>query len=115
VTKWYRYEATHYAAPADEFGESRGFGSTSIVLHEYEVARTTPKGVWLRIGFYGDFAALDAHERFVLTSARKRFACPTKREAMDSFIARKKKEIRIYTARIERARGDLRAAESVTL
>jgi hypothetical protein len=99
---FYRYDDVQYAAPADEMGDSTGFGSLEVHLSEYTVARRTPKGVWLDGGF--------GAERFMLTAARKRFACPTEAEARESFIARKRKQIRIYMARIERAK---RAIEEI--
>lgn len=104
---FYRYDDVQYAAPADEWGESRGTGQLVVHLHEYEVTKRTPKGVWLALHGYG---FRSASKRFMLTSARKRFACPTEAEARESFLARKRKQIRIYTARIERAK---RAIEEI--
>lgn len=103
---WYRYQETHYAPPYDyEWGDWRGEGSTEIHLHEFTVVKHTPKGVWLTAG-YGD-------RRFVLKDAYKRFACPTKEEAFESFLARKKREIKIYKARIASAERALTAAEKL--
>lgn len=52
----------------------------------------TPKGAWI----------LDARgkRRFVLFSARKKYALRTVEEAMISFLARKERQHRIYTARL---------------
>lgn len=103
----YRYEETHYAPPADEFGDaSRGPGSCEVHLREYRIIRRTPKGYWVALDL-GDFGI--SSERFVLASSRKRFACPTEAEARESFRARKRAQIRIYRARIERTEQALRA------
>lgn len=51
-------------------------------LH-FPVSRTTPKGVWLNMG-YG------LKEKFILNDARRRFAYPTQELAMESFKARKR-------------------------
>lgn len=110
---WYRYEDVHYAAPADEFGDSLGHGSCEVRLREFEVLRTTPKGVWLSMAL-GEFRIIsEPLERFVLRDARRRFACPTKEEAMESYKARKRAQIRIYKARAARAERALNAAEFV--
>lgn len=68
---------------------------------EYIVEKHTSKGVWIN-----DFG----HRRFVLNSARKRFAHPTKEEALESFRARKKRQIKILTRQLERARAALSAS-----
>lgn len=87
---WYRYEERHYAPPVDEFDNICGPGRTEVVLIKYSVIRHTPKGVWLSIG------------RFVLHGARKRYACPTEKEARESFLARKKRQLRILNHQVLR-------------
>jgi hypothetical protein len=100
-TYWYRYDDIQYASPLDEY-ERVGIGEIKVHLQEYRVVKETPKGVWLQQqSSFSKFG--DSDRRFVLKDARKRFACPTKEQAMESFEARKKAQIRIYTARIKRA------------
>lgn len=96
----YRYEDVVYATPFDD--EGRYPGTLKLELREYAVLRRTAKGVWIGVG--GD-------ERFVLTTARRRYACLTIEEACESFIARKKAEIRIHEARVARARQALAEIE----
>ena len=69
-----------------------------------EVLKHTPKGVWL----------YDAtqNRRFVLRAARKRWAAPTRREALESFIARKGRQIRILNAAVDRAHRAREIAEA---
>jgi hypothetical protein len=43
----------------------------------------------------------------VLLTANKRWACPTQEEAIESFIARKQKHIRILMANLKRAEEEL--------
>lgn len=81
---WYRYE------------ESRYESGHKVWLRGYPVLRATPKGVWLAIGF--------GERKFVLLDARKRWACPTEGEARESFIARKRRQIRILAGQLDRAR-----------
>jgi hypothetical protein len=92
----YRYEDTEHAAPFNEFGESRGRGTVRVTLSTYRVVSTTPKGAWIRLDGWGE-------KRFVLATARRRFACSTVEEAYESFVARKRRQISIYRARIDRA------------
>jgi len=50
-------------------------------------------------------------KKFVLTGATKRFACPTKEEALKSFKARKRRQISILEAQAKHAREALHKAE----
>lgn len=95
---WYRYE-DHRVGHADEYGD---LVSVSVQLshREYTVTKVTPKGVWLTWGFGGS-------NRFVLVDARKRFAHPTKEEALESLMARKTSQIRILEKQLEYARTAL--------
>jgi hypothetical protein len=99
----YRYENWQTAGPVDEWGYTCGPSTTNTGLREYEVIRTTPKGVWIE--YYGS-------EKFVKLNARKRFACPTKEEALASFVARKEKQIRILKAQLRNAAEALRLAST---
>ena len=89
---WFRYVDFLTAPPLDEWESPCGQPSVNVVLCKYLVARVTPKGVWLK--------GIDDRQRFVLAAARKRFACPTKEEALESFLARKKSQLRIYATKI---------------
>lgn len=92
---YYRIEDYLESAGVDEFDNPLGPPRVRVAIREFEVDRRTPKGVWISRGFMG--------RRFVLKSARKRYACPTLAEALESFIARKRKQISIYSKRIANA------------
>lgn len=94
---WYRYYDVCYAPPLNEYDEPVGSGRRSIELMEFEVKKHTPKGVQLGFRFE------EKPSRFVLHNSRKKFAHPTKREAMLSFIERKKRQHGIYQARADTA------------
>ena len=79
-----------------------------VRLARCPVLRETPKGVWLMGMQYG----LE-NPRFVLRSATKRWACPTEEEALTAFMARKRRQIEIHTARLKRAKQALRLAEAI--
>lgn len=77
---------------------------TRIALRIFPITKTTPKGVW--VDTYGI-------PRFVLSGAHKRFACTTKKEAIHSFIARKKRQVRILKSQCEIARSALSIAKKM--
>lgn len=107
---WYRYDDIRYAAPLDEYENPRGPGRVAVELRSYQVQRVTPKGVWLS-RYYGD-------PRFVRLSARKRFAYPTPEEALESFMARKKRQLSILhaqAAKVERALAAGKALQAKAL
>lgn len=98
---WYRYDGTTYAS-LDEFDDVCE-GRTVITLDKIPVLKHTPKGVWLEMSF--------DEKRFVLRDARKRYACPTKREALESLVARKRRQISILETQTRRAKLVLALAE----
>lgn len=99
---WYRYDDMQWAPPINEVGEREGDGRVTLFLHEFPVVKYTPKGA--RISVAG-------HERWVSRHARKRFACPTKEEALDSFVARKLAQKRILAKQLRRADRALALAQ----
>ncbi len=107
---WYRYEDHHTASPLDEYDQPVGRGDVIIRRFQHEVVRHTAKGVWIQ-QVVGTWRSVD--ERFVLRDAFKRFACPTTNEARTSFLARKCKQLRIYTARAQDVRDTIEKAVQV--
>lgn len=92
---WYRIEDCLVSTRVDEFDNPLGPPQVRVSIREFRVVSITPKGVWLDRGLMG--------KRFVLREARKKYACATLEMALESFKARKKKQIRIYKSRIENA------------
>lgn len=99
---WYRVEDGRYAPPLDEFERSIGEGEAFVRMAEYEVLKETPCGVW--IGYGGG-------RKFVLQGARKQFAWPTKEEAIESFHARKRAQVRILSSLLRQAERMLTFAQ----
>lgn len=100
---WYRLVDFLTAPPLNEFDQPDGPSTLHVELRRFRVLKRTPKGVWLE--------GWPSSRRFVLNEATKRFACPTIAEALESFIARKKRQIKIYRRRMEDAQDALRIAE----
>lgn len=96
MTFWYRYEDRQYAAPLDEFDRPCGEGRLELIKRRFSVIRETPTGAWLQ-----EHPIIAP--RFAKRDARKRYACPTEIEALQSFFARKQRQVSIYNARIRRA------------
>jgi len=94
MDRLYRYEDILVSYGTDEFDDPLP-PRLLVRLREYPVQKRTPKGAWIDLGL-GD-------RRFVLLTARKRFACPTKKEAAESFRERKRVQINILKAQLRRA------------
>lgn len=104
---WYRYEDRRYAS-LDEWDDVYSV-RVALEMSTFTVQKVTPKGVWLTNRWMAP--------RFVLMEARKRFAHPTKEEALTSIKARKERQIGILSKQLENARRviALANAESANL
>ncbi len=69
--------------------------NNGIFIEAFPVMKKTKRGVWIALRF-------EERNRFVLNTARKRYAWPTVDEAIDSFLARKKQQYRILKAQLKR-------------
>lgn len=117
---WYRYEDKLTASGVDEWGDSTGPGVVSIALRQFEVLRTTPKGVWL-VPYYQFMGSCKKrnpedlgikHEaRFVRAEARKQYASPTRGAALLAFQARKAAQARILASQLTRVNRALELAQ----
>lgn len=87
--KFYRYESDSYYSGGDEDGYG-GMFFHRIVLKEFDLEKETPKGYWIR-GFMT--------RKWVSKTHRKRFAFPSKLEAIQSFIIRKEWAVHYADAR----------------
>lgn len=78
-----------------------------VRLVEYQVHKETPEGYWIdddRRNWFGP-------RRWISKTARRRFAHETKEAAIRSFIARKKRQIKILNFQLETAMTALDLAE----
>lgn len=65
-------------------------------LNWYRVIRHTPCGVWLSMGYR-------QKDKFVLTHARKQWACETEKDAKESYKRRKMRQIEHLERQLKRA------------
>ena len=80
-----------------------GIRSLTLRLDKYIILKRTEKGAWIGSEFPWD-------KKFVMLSARKKYAHETEAEAMESFIARKKKQIKIVSYQLKKAELALQLA-----
>ena len=92
---WYRAEDTQYAGPVDDYGDPSGYpGPIEINIIEVKVLRHTPCGVFVAVPY-----SFDKEEKFINKKWNKQYAHPTKKEALESLIARRKRGRSINLAR----------------
>jgi hypothetical protein len=90
----WRCEAKRYSYAIDADGDEYGVTDPRLEMWWHRVTKRTAKGAW-------------TCSRFVLLTAHKRWARSTEQEALESFQARKKKQIKILTAQLRRAEAEL--------
>ncbi len=99
----YRYvEETRFRGDASTDMFTSADFEVYLDLLAYPVLRHTKKGAWIRCGL---------QEKFVLDTAKKKFAHPTCELALDSFIARKTRQLSLLESQMTKARHALRLAE----
>lgn len=90
---------------------------TKVELEKYKVIKYTPKGVWIALEDYipydDEITQDKQYTKFVLLTAKKKFACPTIEEALESFKARKKRQIKILNEQLDRAKRALEISEKI--
>ena len=96
----WRAEARRYSYIVDAERELYGTTRPKLELHWYMVKKRTPCGAWV-------------DSRFVNLNCTKRYAVPTEAEALESFKARKKRQIKILSSRLSEAEEELQLLEGV--
>ena len=109
----YRVTHTKYAPSLDQFDNPCGFGRVGINVHKYKIIRETPKGIWIDTGMeWNDFAGeYQPTKRFVLLTARKKFANPNIYGAYEDYIHRKQRQISILQHKIDDIKAGITGAK----
>jgi len=112
----FRIKEVLYCLGFDQFDDPLPGYRLELQMWEYPIIKRTEKGAWISLNpwFTFDDSHFQCGKRFVLLTAKKKYACPTKQEALESFIARKHRQIEIYEARLEQAKKALEKAKSIT-
>jgi len=85
----------------------------TILLDKFKMVKETPCGWWIEPK--SDFWNMRGKKRWVSKTARKRFAYPTKEEALVNFKARKRRQIGILKAQLFGAETEQRLADDIVL
>lgn len=101
----YRFEDVVYAHRTDPYDDDAWGSSLVVELEAFNVRSWTPLGATL-------YFMSGSRHKFVNLAATKKFACKTVDEALESFIARKKRQAGIYEAKAERARAAIRLVQT---
>ena len=80
-----------------------------INLLELPVVKATPRGYWVQ-----RYNSAPWLHKFVLSSARKRYAYPTQQEAYEAYYLRKKRQVHILLGQLKRAKQGLSKAGELT-
>jgi len=98
MAKLYRYEAQRVSIHVgDDYYET---SSARLTCREYGIVSETPCGYWITFAFGGK-------DKWVSSSSVKRFAHPTKEEALTAYEYRKKSYVRHAEVRVSMAKEDL--------
>ena len=101
VKEFYRYEAVEYATLSyDGDFVSSPVPTPKLELRTFNLWKETPKGYWIGYGNFYDDTKLRGHGSWVSKTAKNRFAYPTKKEAIESFIKRKESQARILSRKL---------------
>jgi hypothetical protein len=113
--KFYRYEAIVYAEH-DYDGElvSPRIRIPKIELRTYNLHKETPKGYWIGYGHYAP-DMLRGNSTWVSKTAKKRYAYPSKQEALTNYIKRTEKRIGILKSQLQECEYGLMNAKKIEL
>lgn len=98
----YRYEDHVYSTFSINPGGTESYGMTEVrvELYEYEVVKETSCGYWII-------------DKWISKTWKKRFAYPSKLQALESFKIRKKRQIFILQHQLNRAQEALLKANQL--
>ena len=111
---FYRYDAISYASMD---AESEFYAPVSpdikVVLTTYSLWKETPQGYWIG---YGGFSGtgLRSTGRWVSKTSIKKFAYKTKSEALNGFIKRSERRIKILESQLSSCKSALAIANGMT-
>jgi len=114
--KFYRYVLKKYASIHDDGFYSNlnipDFGNSKLELEEYSLVKETPKGYWIGMYFnlyYGE----PFWKKWIPKESKKRFAYPTEEEALENYIKRTEKRMKILNGQIWDCKRGLELAEKL--
>jgi hypothetical protein len=112
--KYYRYEIVEYAV-TDIDGEyiSSPYPNPKLEVKEYETIKETPKGYWISYHPYKDLSNWKYYwKKWVSKTSKKKFAYPTKEDALVNFIKRTERRIEILDRQLQTCKISLNLAKN---
>jgi len=115
MKNFYRYEAVIYAVH-DHDGElvSPSIRNPKIELRRYHLIKETPKGYWIG-SFLNSWDSQPYWKKWVSKTTKKRYAYPTKAEALQNYIKRTEKRIGILKSQLEECEYGVQNAKAMTM
>jgi hypothetical protein len=105
--KFYRYEVVHYATGRDIDGEYTGHSTPILECHEYDLIKETPKGYQIGYSF------LNRPYKWIPKVSKKKYAYLTKEEALNNYIKRTERRLKILKTQIESCKDGLYLANKI--
>ena len=111
---WYQYKDVMYAASLNEYDEPSGPSILKVEMHRWLVVKVNPKSVWA-VRIFGATpnensvihkfspGELKMYAVLMMLNSKRRPAHPTKAEALKGFLAKKRRQAAIATAKVNRA------------
>jgi hypothetical protein len=106
--KFYRYEAKQYTSLL------KAYVNVKLLLIELNLHKETLKGYWIGYG-YVEEGKLRSTSKWVSKTARKRYAYPTKEEALTNYIKRTQRRVSILKNQLEVTERGLEVAKELEL
>ena len=112
--KFYRYETKIFASISDDIGYTFSLlPDVKLHLYTYELYKETPKGYWIthQSIFPGGWDKL-LWKKWISKTSTKRYAYPTKKEALINYIKRTERRIKLLEGQINISRSGLALAKN---
>lgn len=107
--EFYRYEIVNYASMSDDDHIKSDIPNIALNIQVYNLHKETPMGYW--IGYGGGEDELKGHSKWVSKTSKKRYAYPSKQEALNAFIIRTKRRSGILNYQLSSCRLGIGLAE----
>jgi len=115
MIEFYRYETVDRTPTSyDINGEvipNRNHWDIRLELQTFNLVKETKKGYWICSGNPNQVNKLKEEAYWVSKTAKKRFAYPSKEQALKSFICKKELQIKILNMRLSEAISGKRMAK----
>lgn len=106
IKKFYRYEIDKYRSSDVAFSNRL---STKLACRTFYLHKETPKGYW--ISSFKPGSMLESKDKWISKTSRKRFAYPTKEEALENYIFRTQCRVGYLEKNLEHAKNGLENAK----